>query len=292
MSHHATITSEDADTIIRESREDAHDGKMCGLEINNPKFMGIASHQLKSILVDALEKGKELDQIINLLSCTRDSDTCFDFRVGRNMDDKVIALCWQDGVMRGHCKAGLLDVVMLDMMKRQQNTVDWPYCGPVLITGENKVACACEAIVLSESQDTYVWIMNSVYEMSGVSPKQTKVIFGDGVQSMKLLERLGIEKTCALILDRYHLLQVDWPKKFGYHWCKISTFMKDLVYATSESEYDDAFEKGRQSTKSSDLQKYLVSLPHTPQGLSPIGSNRHCVVGRDPRAPANKNENN
>ena len=36
----------------------------------------------------------------------------------------------------------------------------------------------------------------------------------------------------------------------------------------------------------------LVSLPHTPQGLSPIGSNRYCVVGRDPRAPANKNEIN
>ena len=26
----------------------------------------------------------------------------------------------------------------------------------------------------------------------------------------------------------------------------------------------------------------LVSLPHTPQGLSPIGSSRHCLVGRDP----------
>ena len=119
---------------------------MCGLEINNLKFMGIASHQLKSILVDALEKGRELDQIINLLSCTRDSDSCFDFRVGRNMDGKVIALCWQDGVMQGHCQAGLLDVVMLDMMKRQRNTVDWPYCGPILITGENKIACACDGI--------------------------------------------------------------------------------------------------------------------------------------------------
>ena len=36
----------------------------------------------------------------------------------------------------------------------------------------------------------------------------------------------------------------------------------------------------------------LVSLPHTPQGLSPIGSNRQCVAGRDPRAPANKIEIN
>ena len=36
----------------------------------------------------------------------------------------------------------------------------------------------------------------------------------------------------------------------------------------------------------------LVSLPHTPQGLSPIGSSRQCVAGRDPRAPANKIEIN
>ena len=33
----------------------------------------------------------------------------------------------------------------------------------------------------------------------------------------------------------------------------------------------------------------VVSLPHTPQGLSPIGSSRQCVVGRDPRAPAKQN---
>ena len=50
-------------TIIVECAE----GKMCGLEINNPKFIGIASQQLRSILVDALKKGKELDQIINIL---------------------------------------------------------------------------------------------------------------------------------------------------------------------------------------------------------------------------------
>ena len=36
----------------------------------------------------------------------------------------------------------------------------------------------------------------------------------------------------------------------------------------------------------------LVSLPHTPKGLSSIGRSRQCVVGRDPRAPANKNEIN
>ena len=36
----------------------------------------------------------------------------------------------------------------------------------------------------------------------------------------------------------------------------------------------------------------VVSLPHTTQRLSPIGSSRQCVAGRDPRAPANKIEIN
>ena len=35
----------------------------------------------------------------------------------------------------------------------------------------------------------------------------------------------------------------------------------------------------------------LVSLPHTPKGLSFIGINRHCVAGRDPRAPSKQIRN-
>ena len=117
--------------------------------------------------------------------------------------------------MRGHCQEGLLDVVMLDMMKRQQNSADWPYCGPVLITGENKVACGAEAIVLTEDIDSYVYIMSGIYEMSGVHRSATKVIFGDGILSMNILRRLGIENSCKLILDRKHLMSFDWPGVFG-----------------------------------------------------------------------------
>ncbi|EJK69126.1 hypothetical protein THAOC_09653, partial [Thalassiosira oceanica] len=73
--------------------------------------------------------------------------------------------------MRKHCQDGLCDVFMLDMMKRQQNSADWPYCGPVLITGENKAVCGCEAIVISEDSESYIFVMNSLYDMSGVSQK-------------------------------------------------------------------------------------------------------------------------
>ena len=35
----------------------------------------------------------------------------------------------------------------------------------------------------------------------------------------------------------------------------------------------------------------LVSLPHTPKGLSVFGINRQCVAGRDPRAPSKQIRN-
>ena len=164
--------------------------------------------------------------------------------------------------MRGHCQSGILDVVMLDMMKRQQNSSDWPYCGPVLITGENKVTCGAEAIVLSEDVNTYVYIMNSMYEMSGVCKSVTKNIFGDGIMSARLLIQLEIEKTCNLILDRYHLLNVDWPAKFGWLWPRVESFMSSLVYAKSEEEYNVGFEEVRSRCNSLDLQAYLENEVH------------------------------
>ena len=51
------------------------------------------------------------------------------------------------------------------MMKRQIKISNWPYCGPVMMTGENVVVCSCEAIVISETLYAYAWIMNIIYSM-------------------------------------------------------------------------------------------------------------------------------
>ncbi|EJK64535.1 hypothetical protein THAOC_14723, partial [Thalassiosira oceanica] len=92
-------------------------------------------------------EGKETDQIVALLSRLKEEDPAFDYRISWDARRKAKVFVWQDGVMRKHCQDGLCDVFMLDMMKRQQNSADWPYCGPVLITGENKAVCGCEAIL-------------------------------------------------------------------------------------------------------------------------------------------------
>ena len=78
--------------------------------------------------------------------------------------------------MRQHCKDGLLDVIMLDMMKCQINNSNWPYFGPVMMTGENVLVCACEEIVISETLAAYAWIMNSICYMLGLAPRFARAV--------------------------------------------------------------------------------------------------------------------
>ena len=107
-----------------------------------------------------MKAGKELDQIIYLLHQTKELDPGFDYCIGHNNFRDATAIVWQESVMHGHAKL-LLDVVMIDMMKRQHNSVNWCYRGPCGITGENKVACFVEAIVIAEEHQAYVFIMNN-----------------------------------------------------------------------------------------------------------------------------------
>ena len=107
--------------------------------------------------------------------------------------------------MRQHFKDVLLDIIMSDMMKRQINSANFPYCGPVMITGENIVVCACKVIVISDTLATYEWIVNSMYSMSLLPRSVTKLVFGNIIISAKLLKDMGIQNMAKLILNKYHL---------------------------------------------------------------------------------------
>jgi len=251
------LTTEESNKLMDDAKADAEKGTLCSDELNHPDFVRIATEQLNVMLRESLsQEGNDLKQILSLLERARMEDDGFDFRIGRDILGNVTAIVWQDGIMRGHCTR-LLDVVMLDMMKRRQNSIDWPYCGPVLITGEKKIATACEAIMVTESIDAYVFVMNSVYEMSGIDRSVTKCIFADGIMSVSLLRKLGIEGTCNLILDRYHLVEVDWPKVFGWHYSHIKKLMKNMVESNSEDEFITIFEDIRRRCPNEKHQEYL-----------------------------------
>lgn len=258
LNNQLKLTTEDSTKLMEAAKADAANGALCSEELDHPEYANIATEQLKVMLREALsQQGDDLKKIVTLLESARNKDPAFDFRIGRDAVGDVTAIVWQDGIMRGHCSR-LLDVVMLDMMKRRQNSIDWPYCGPVLITGEKKIATACEAIIVTESIDAYVFVMNSTYEMSGVNRSVTRCIFADGIMSVSLLRRLGIEDSCNLILDRYHIVEVDWPKAFGWHYFKIKDLMKRMVESNSEDDFMTRFEDVRRRCPVQSHQEYLM----------------------------------
>ena len=119
------------------------------------------------------------------------------------------------GVMRGHCHDGLTSSLMLDMMKRQLNSANWPYCGPVAITGENKVATLTEAIVIDENFCSYEWVIRSILDIAGQPMSTLACMFGDGIQSTELLGQLNVKHSANLILDIHHLRE-NWQKICSY----------------------------------------------------------------------------
>ena len=215
------IATQDAVDIVDKSVNDAREDKLCGVNLNDPAFIGIHSKKLNAMLMEALENGEEIDHVLRFFNDARSTDVGFDFRVARNKQNKPWGICWQTGTMRAHCQEGLLDVIMFDMMKRQINS-PWPYCGPIMLTGKNKIVCACEAIVFSETTNAYRWIMECIYDMSGVNRSATKLVFGYGIHSAKLLKELRIDWTANLILDQKHLKD-DWMIKFPHSWPLFAT---------------------------------------------------------------------
>jgi len=250
------IASQDVADLVDDSIADSLQDKLCGVDLNNPNFIGIHTKQLGVMLSEALEEGEEIDHILRFFEDAKSADECFDYRVARDHVGKVWAICYQNGNMRGHCWDGLLVAIMLDMMKRQLNSANWPYCGPIMLTGETKIACACEAIVFLETTDAYIWIMKSIYDMAGILLSVTKIIFGDGAHSVVLIKELGIEKTCNLILDQKHLLD-DWKLKFGHIWATVSTLCTAIIYANTEPKYFEALDKLRLKTSSPSPLDYI-----------------------------------
>ena len=75
------ITTEAEATLIDKSASDSLNEKMCGVDLNDPDFMGFHMNQLRTILVEALENLKELNQIISFLAKSKSENDFFDYRV-------------------------------------------------------------------------------------------------------------------------------------------------------------------------------------------------------------------
>ena len=98
-----------------------------------------------------------------------------------------------------------------------------------MVNEEGKVSQGCEAIVIEESIEMYAWILK---EMNRLEPRfhlnKIRYIFSDQKVTNSLLIQLGIEKSCTLRCDCWHMMNEVWPKQinFGNQFNFIKKFYK------------------------------------------------------------------
>ena len=104
----------------------------------------------------------------------------FDFKIYYNKDDLPDAIVFTThGMRRNLIRFG--DVLFLDSQQRYLKN-GWPYIGPIIMTNKNKVGLTCEAVVLSESNEKYAWILKAQAVMEPRrNPSNIRLIFAYGL---------------------------------------------------------------------------------------------------------------
>lgn len=207
---------------------------------SNPDWLDQASIHARELLKEALQYGTDSERILSLLRKLSNEDAGFTFAVARDRYGELIGFLWQTPAMRANFEL-YGDTLFLDMMKRQLNSVHFPYYGISLIDSNGNLCLGGESLLITERLEAYVWSVNQLLAMTPTKARSSiKMIYGDGIMSVRLLQLLKIENTCNLGLDVHHLLGVggDWEKFFGGLWNSLQPLFSDLVYSQSKECYN------------------------------------------------------
>ena len=106
-----------------------------------------------------------------------------------------------------------------------------------------KVAVAAESIVTEETHEYYVWILQCMVE---IEPRfqlcNVRIIFADQKITPTVLQEIGIESTCTLRGDFYHLLHEVWPNHFHSSvYPQIQKFLRSMLLSSNLTEWDSAY---------------------------------------------------
>lgn len=140
----------------------------------------------------------------------------FFYTIGRDTLGHPTGITWATtDMIRDFVRFG--DFMSLDMMKRQYNTLYWPYSSACVLDDEERSRPVVECLCVEESSAAYVFMMQPLFSWATGTPRtpQTiRAIFGDLFFTNSFLEDLGINETCRLFRDHYHLMEKVWMPRF------------------------------------------------------------------------------
>jgi hypothetical protein len=137
----------------------------------------------------------------------------FDYQVKKDNKGRHIGIMYMTAQIRLHVRH-YGTVICLDAHKHQYNSSVALY-SPVMKDNDMKITVTAESIVTEETHEFYVWILQS---MTSIEPCFTLLdiylIFAEQKITPTVLLDLGIEESCTLHGEFYHLLNEVWPDHF------------------------------------------------------------------------------
>ena len=153
-----------------------------GINEDSAHFVDDASRNARKILFNLLNESQDETHNAKLfLQQCHEQDQGFTYNLCYDNDGKLTALLWMSPYQRGNYEQ-FGSTVFLDMMKRQVNSVHWPYVSIVCLDADGKMVSCAEAFCCQERIEAYCWCLRSVAIMAPLRPlRMIKVMFGDGI---------------------------------------------------------------------------------------------------------------
>jgi hypothetical protein len=201
----------------------------------------ILRQNFTSLLRKCMQESSSTWVALRYLDETKLAVPGFDYRVHYDRDGCPDGIVW----MTPDMKMNLLQygkILFLDAQKRQFNKSNWPYIGPALKDCEMRVCLAAECLCIQECLDMYVWILEMMQEMEPqYQLSQTSIMFADELITPSVLVKLGIQTTCTLRGDQYHLLNEVWPEAFGSYCPQMRCHLEAMFTSTTLQQYETGY---------------------------------------------------
>ena len=135
----------------------------------------------------------------------KSEDPEFAYQILTDDTGEVTGCLWMTSTMRQNFESfgGFISV---DAMKRDINTLLWPYIATTMYNEMDSICVGCEGIVLSEREEAYEAMLKFQIENSRRTRDEVYGIACDGFLNQSIINRFGFIKT-KFIIDYWHLFK-------------------------------------------------------------------------------------
>ena len=173
----------------------------------------------------------------------------FQYRLAIGNDNKINGVVWMTATMRSNFER-FGKYICLDAMKREMNSLNWPYFGISLYNELNNVCIGCESLMISETLDAYEFLVNSCFEMCpGRTKSDVSIVSGDGFFSQNTLRSWGqVNTKCAC--DYWHLFDSGLKDRFSPTYFNILVDnLKRMANSYDEEVMNRRYEEAKERLK-------------------------------------------